>query len=673
MTVLRLFFQAHEDWSCDECLRKFIQICRESSVLNASAQFDANVWEHGPLLKGKNNECRVIFSTREAAQSRSRVPCMDEKFLPFAKSILVYRQSIKPVISQSTRLSALRYLEAALRQCGKDCRPNSIDSQVLDSAVALVRSCVTADVAYRTACELEAIADLMRAKRLIHLRERWLHGMRRPDALGSRISPESVLARQTKCPSVAAIRAIGGVFQVAQGVSDKLTASSGALLLCAPDRINEVTRLRRNCIVLGEGRFEGKVGIRWPGSKGAKNTTKWIPKKMAGVAQDAVRKLNECTTAGHKLACWYVSNPKSIFIHEDATHLRGQASLTYEDVALLLWGRGSKAASAKQWCRANGIKMAERRRKNVCGYVSFADVERVILGMLPSSFPHLPGDSSISVHEALYIVRKNELHATNATYECLFDVVDQGDIASRLGQRNDSGIPSIFVKYEYSEDDGTPIHLKTHAPRHYLNTGAQMAGLSSSEISAFSGRRDERQNQAYDHMTSDEVQQPIKTAIKQSGFMGGLVDSNTRHLVTRAEFSQKGVETGHTTEYGHCVHNFASEPCHLHRDCINCEELECVKGEKVKETNLRALKAETEHFLLRAKVALSLEEFGADAWVAHQEQTLERVNSLLARIDDPEIPIGARIRLVCDPVPVIGHTVSNNAKTIKLFRTRALK
>ena len=83
----------------------------------------------------------------------------------------------------------------------------------------------------------------------------------------------------------------------------------------------------------------------------------------------------------------------------------------------------------------------------------------------------------------------------------------------------------------------------------------------------------------------------------------------------------------------------------MYRDCINCEEQECVKGEEHKATNLRMAKEETEYLLKEAREALSDEEYGADTWVEHQTKTLERVNLLISILDDPNVPTGARVRL----------------------------
>lgn len=250
--------------------------------------------------------------------------------------------------------------------------------------------------------------------------------------------------------------------------------------------------------------------------------------------------------------------------------------------------------------------------------------------------------------------------------------LDYGAVTNCLGARE--GRSSIFERFAYREDDGSAIELQSHSLRHYLNMLAQMGGMSSTEIALFSGRKDTRHNRNYDHMSSDEVQAPISQALK-SGFTSNLVSTVNagRELIARSEFTGRGLTVAHTTEYGWCPHNFASEPCQMYRDCLNCEEHECVKGDAHKEANLRLLKRETEYLLNEAKEALSNEEYGADNWVRHQSKTLARVNSLLAILEDPAIPPGARIRLDLSNAPLITDSDAHSVKVVEIVRRRKLQ
>ncbi|ANB71237.1 integrase [Paraburkholderia phytofirmans OLGA172] len=653
-------------------IEAFVALCRDSDVLGARGQFDINVWTLG-YFKGQNKVNRVVFSTLAASREDKPEPSLPHPFLDFAKATLVYLHDKKPVESQAPRIAALRCLEAALRESGKGSRPTAVDEDVLDSAVLLARAVVNGRkvspaVAYRTAGQLQSIAELMRSKGFIHLRQRWTHGLKKPDERGSRISQEALTARQEKLPSAATLRALGAIFHDAIEPPDVMVSSVTGLLLCAPERINEVIRLRRNCLVEGDGEYRGKLGLRWSGSKGAEDTTKWLPTEMVPIARKAVANIIEVTTPAQKLAAWYTENPEKLYLHEGAVHLRDKKVLTLEGIGLILWGDATASGPANTWAQNKNRRLPKQPLGGrSIGYL-FEDVERAVVALLPETFPYVPGASDRLCRESMSIMLMNEMHSQKATYLCMFSCVDTDTITNHYGARK--GRVSIFKRFHYTEDDGSPIELQSHSLRHYLNMLAQTGGLSSTEIAIFSGRKDVKQNRAYDHMTSDEVQAPISKALKD-GFTSELEPVFTRRdLVTRGEFKGLGLTAAHTTQYGWCEHDFASEPCQMYRDCVNCEEQECIKGETQKEANLRMLKSETEYLLKQAKEALSEEEYGADTWVKHQTLTLERVNALLSILEDPAVPAGARIRLDVDNAPLI---TTDNVHPVRFVRTTRRK
>ncbi|MHA6874971.1 integrase [Ralstonia pseudosolanacearum] len=623
-------------------LDAFIALCKGSEVLGARDQFDKNTWDIG-YLKGQNKMNRVVFSTLEASRENKPDPSLPIPFRDFAKAALVYLHDKRPVESQAQRIAALRCLEAALREASRGSRPTAVDEMVLDSAVEFAHQKVSPSVAYRTAGQLEYIAEFMRSKGFIPLRRRWTHGVKKPQERGSRISKEALAARQEKLPSAATLRALGGIFYQAIEPADVLVSSITGLMLCAPERINEVLRLRRNCLVDGDGEYRGKLGLRWSGSKGAEDTTKWLPTEMVPIARTAVANIIKVTTPAQKLAAWYSANPAKLYLHEDAAHLRAKTVLTLEEIGLILWGDETASAPANTWAGTTAKLTVQPLGGRRIGYL-FEDVERAVVAMLPKTFPYVPGDPSLLCRDSTTLMRTNEMHSAKATYLCMFCCVDYGGITNQFGARE--GRISIFERFSYTEDDGSPIELRSHGLRHYLNMLAQIGGLSSTEIAIFSGRKDVKQNRFYDHRTSDEVQAPISEALRD-GFTSELepVFGPRRVLVKRGEFNGLRLTAAHTTDYGWCTHDFASEPCQMYRDCINCNEQECIKGEAQKEANLRMLKSETEALLKAAQEALSEEEYGADTWVKHQALTLERVTGLLSILEDPAVPVGTRIRL----------------------------
>lgn len=650
-------------------LAAFIGLCRNSSVLDARTQFEKNVWDCGHL-KGKNTVQRLIFSTLDAARASAYEPCMAHPFLDFAKATVTYLQDMRPVLSQGQRIAALRFLEAALLAWNKGATPTSVNAEILDTAVELARKNLSPGTCYRVAGQLKIISELLRSKRIIVLRQSWEHGQKKPDEPGSRISKQAVVARQKRLPSAAALRALAGIFNAATETGDVVLSSYCALMLCAPERVNEALRLRENCLVHGDGEFRGKLGLRWRGSKGFEDTTKWLPTEMVPVAREAIENLLKASSEARKIAVWYTSNPRKIFIHNGAKHIAGKLTLTTPEIALLLWGDERLRSTASIWA----YKTHKLRRIYLNSHdasYAFADVEKAVLGLLPATFPFVLGDAKLLCRDSLAITLRNSMSSVKTPYLCMFGCVSFSALDNRFSTSKDT--PSVFEKFEYREDDGSKIEFHTHSLRHYLNTLAQNGGLSSAEIAIFSGRRDGRQNRAYDHMTSDEIQAPISAALK-SGFTSELAAGSVARgsLVDRADFNSLRLLAAHTTRYGWCAHDFASEPCQMYRDCINCEEQECIKGEAHKEANLLQLRSEIEYLLERAREALTAEEYGADTWVYHQSRTLERVNALLSVLQDPAVPLGARIRLDLANVPLIATNAVQPVGFVKNTRRKEM-
>lgn len=186
-----LYFTPRAELEPQENLETFVRLCKKSAVFRACDQFDKNFWEVG-YRKGHNAVIRLFFSTVEAVNQKKYEPSMPAPFLDFAKAAIVYLQDKHPVVSPLSRLSALRYLEAALREWGKGSRPTAVNIEVLDTALEIAHKSVSTAVAYRVAGQLKLIADMMHSKGFIMLRTAWEHGLKKPRELGSRISKEAM-------------------------------------------------------------------------------------------------------------------------------------------------------------------------------------------------------------------------------------------------------------------------------------------------------------------------------------------------------------------------------------------------------------------------------------------------------------------------------------------------
>ena len=118
--------------------------------------------------------------------------------------------------------------------------------------------------------------------------------------------------------------------------------------------------------------------------------------------------------------------------------------------------------------------------------------------------------------------------------------------------------------------------------------------------------------------------------------------------VTFADLETVGEGIAHVTEYGFCVHDFSMLPCQKHRDCLNCTEQVCVKGDDGKLQRLKQQRDGVRLQLSKAYNASNSGDYGAgsvDRWTAHQIKTLERVEELILILESPDTANGAVIRM----------------------------
>jgi len=161
----------------------------------------------------------------------------------------------------------------------------------------------------------------------------------------------------------------------------------------------------------------------------------------------------------------------------------------------------------------------------------------------------------------------------------------------------------------------------------------------------WSGRADVHQNGVYDHVSDRDALVVLDENTRDDRHVPATLAARRKAvLIKRDEFERLQVKTAHTTEFGFCVHDFAMLPCQLHMDCLNCDEHLCLKGDKVRNANLRQWRDETKALLEHSKAAESDGSEGADRWTQHQTRTLTRVEQIIEVYEDQTVPNGAVIQ-----------------------------
>jgi hypothetical protein len=654
-----ILFKPKAELDASENLRGFINSCRnELTVFGADLPFDENVWDitDSINLKGHGNKRhRLVFSNLATVNDKTP-DSMVEPFLSFAKAYFRYMQGLRPIAGTGPRLVALRVLEAALRENGGDADPTRSDILIFNRAAQMIVEKYSDAAAYRMGGQLEMLAEFLADNRLTTVPARWRNFIKRPSDT-VRVGKEFDDRRKDKMPSQAALDALPHIFRNAIEPIDVIVSSVAAMLCASPDRISELLSLPLDCEVRQKNIKTGDeaYGLRWWPAKGAAPMIKWVVPSMASVVQEAIGKIRKQTDEPRRIAKWYEDNPGQIYLVSELEYLRGQEWVSMQELSDILGMSGCARANA--WCKTNRIDVIKDEQGKI--YVRLSDVEKVIIGMLPRDFPLLDKETGCKYSEALFVVRVNQL-AQRGIYNCQIEPITINQINTGLGGRAKHGLASIFSRFGFVEPDGSAIAITTHQFRHYLNTLAQAGGLSQLDIAKWSGRKDIRQNAAYDHVTPGQMVQKIRDAIGDDSTMfGPLAELAKKTLIPRDEFARLVVPTAHTTELGYCIHDYTMSPCQQHRDCIHCTDLICVKGDEAKERQLRLQLEEARGLLQRAEEATQEGYYGSDRWLEHHKSTVERLSQLCSIMDDPKVPIGAVIQL-SPPKPVV--------ETIKIQR-----
>ncbi|KDP87835.1 hypothetical protein CF70_034130 [Cupriavidus sp. SK-3] len=640
-------FAPRTELDAEANLLGFIDVCRNQlTVFGANLPFDADVWDvtEALQLKARNGAIRLVFSTWDTANDRDPL-MMPEPFLSFAKGYMRYWHALRPTKIVGSRLAALRALEAAISEGGRQFALAQVSPETLHRAAQLIQDKFSAAVAYRVAGQLEMVSDFLVKGRLTAVPVRWRNPIPRPrDSV--RVGKEFDDERQAKLPSPTALAALANAFHLAFEPIDVLVSSIAAVLCSAPDRVNEVLRLEVDCEVTQTSAADGQseYGLRWRPSKGADPMVKWVVRSMVDIVKEAVGNIRKLTETARDVAIWCEQHPGQMYLPAHLEHLRGRDRLSMPEMLDVLFTDSEHLhrLAATNWCHTHGIRTEGARGKLTA---AFADIEQTVLAMLPRGFPIASEERNLKYSALLCLVQRNALHRSRATYRGVFYCLQHQDISDGLGGRTESGFKSLFDRLGLTEDDGSPIRIRTHQFRHYLNTLAQAGGLSQLDIAKWSGRVNVSQNRAYDHQSDRDVLALVRQAVgDERHSVGALARLHKATLIPRDEFARLKVPTAHTTEFGYCIHDFAMLPCQLHQDCLNCDEQVCIKGDAVREANLRRHRDETRILLATAEAAVSEELAGADRWREHQRNTLERLDQLCGILDDPRVPFGTVIQ-----------------------------
>jgi len=615
--------------SADENLAAFITKCRsELSVFGKDLEWNANVW---PNL--------VVFSklgctTRTPSKDKE----MDSGFMDFAKAYFRYQQGHKATGTKNES-KALRAVETALIQVTGTADISNISIVVLDEAALLANQHYSKGAAYQCGREIERLAAFVSDNKLVPVNVgSWRNPIKRVQD-NNKTGREARAQRGKKLPNETALNALAEIF--ANNPSDErdiFTTSTFALLMSAPSRIVEVLALPADCEV-SEIDNDGveRYGLRFFAGKGYEGDIKWVPTAMVAVAKEAVRRLMRLSENARQLAKWIEENPTKFYPHPGCPNVADDTPLTRRQVCMAL---GVEHASIDWHLKERGLATASSGH-------TLNSLWQHTLSRLPDGFPWFDRDKKVKYSNALFALNKNQFHAWRG---CLPVELHKptnnffnNDLSPRLALKFNHS--SIFDRYGYLSETGNRLKLTSHQARHLLNTIAQRGGLSNLEIAKWSGRADVRQNRTYNHMSEYELVGLAEKMDLSKGFFCPIGEVAKYMPATTQEFNTLEHAAVHVTEFGYCVHDYTMSPCEKYRDCLNCSEQVCVKGNRENFARIKSRLERTERLHYLARGAIERGDMGADRWYRYHEKSLARLRELVAIMEDSNVKDGAQIKL----------------------------
>lgn len=629
-------------------LEAFFHFARtKSSTFGSNFDYDSPNWEISDYfvkmgdLSARNKRTNLSFTIKTEKGKTPLLPDVSN----FAKAYIRTQLPNKGLNTFNVTLSCLRDLNLAMISHGIS-EIDEIDVHVLTSAAELIRNNFKSPGrADSVRGRLRMIAKFLETNGMSKYPiGDWRVARLHTGGYG-RVGKEFEERRKNRLPSEEALNALAQAFHLAKEPNDIIITSLTAIMCSAPERINELLRLRNDCIfeqISDDGSL--RLSLRWSGSKGYPDHIKPLLPSMSDIAREAITRISKISAPAQAMAIWYEKHPNKLYLPDDLKHLRNKEQLDLQDIAALV-GLSTRQ-SANHWVKRNRLpttKSRIRKSPREAILVRFTDVEQYILKELPTGFPVFDAKSGLLFSEALLIVPRGVFSNNNKTSRCMFESVRYHHLYAALSNNRNR---SLSVFFRVGLDPEKKLSIKSHQFRHWLNTLAQGANLSQYDIAKWSGRTNIHQNAAYDHVSSEEILSKIRDAVgDHAKSIGPLAEIPKKLPVTREEFAEMVIPTAHVTLYGFCIHDFSTMPCEMFRKCLDCREHVCIKGIMEKTEQVRLALDAAYNSLAMANHAVMDEIYGAEDWVDVHRSTVERLEELLSILNDPNVDDGAVIQL----------------------------
>ena len=652
-----IYFTPDIGKSTRQNINAFTEFSKQLTELNTDIVFEDNYW------KKEVNFVKIGISSKD----RNSNNLLDESIRDFTKAYVKYQRINSKLKTQDTIIPLRLIEEVCLVKYGLvDLIQLTIAD--FDLAAELARKTYKGS-AYSAGRHLKILLDFLRNIKVLDLPD-WKNPNKKPVDKVIVLDKESEEYRASKLPDEDGLFALAEIFSRKESeLSDRdiFVTSSVSLLLSAPERASELFFLKDNCIheedvaishnnALASTAPDKKqvLGLRWYAQKNFGYDIKYIPSVMISIVRLAIERLKKMSEKPRRFA-YLLENSDKFPRHELCPQVSDEQLLTKKQTLQALGFDESNYTNAKTANNSGNQFLVVRGLERKDNIYSLNDLNKLIRSRLPEGFPYVPFEVGngikIKWSEALFCFFANQLHTQKPTVitELWMPIIDtlNEDLSptkKKLKGRDEfSNTKSIFHRWEYGD-----YSVSSHQFRHLLNTIANTNGMDSVLLAKWSGRADIKQNRIYDHTTAEarnyalvEMQKnEIAITEDNRGYNFQIATPRTlQELNTRTSLAM------HVTEFGVCTHSYIDEPCLKYRNCLNCTEHVCIKGDQEKTKRLQGRLKKEKILWQKDKLAVANNVTGANVWLETRELTIQRCEQMLALLNDPHIEDGTPLSL----------------------------
>lgn len=655
-----VYFTADSSRNAQQNIDAFIAFSKQLTELNELITFEDNYW------KNEVNFVKVGVSSKD----RDFNNLLDESIRTFAKAYVKYQRINSKLKTQDTILAIRAIEQVCLARYGIVDLPQLMIAD-FDLAAEKSRENYKASSAYHVGRQLKILLEFLKKLKILDLPD-WKNPNKKPADKSIVLDEESEKYRESKLPDEDAIFALADIFSRKESeLSDRdiFVTSAVSLLLAAPERASELFFLKSNCVYEEEvqlscksdlalldddSKSERVLGIRWYAQKNYGYDIKYIPNVMTSTVKLAVARLKKLSERTRRFA--YLLEKSDKFPRHDLCPDVSDDQLLTRSEVLLAMGFDISAYENTKRLLDTGRSFLRIRKIPTGDYaICLNDLNIILRNRLPKGFPYIPFKTGNGVKvkwsEALFSCFANQFHSEKLTIcsELWMPHIDtlNEDLSptkkNLRGKDQLSNVQSIFQRWGFGE-----YSVSSHQFRHLLNTIANTNGMDSILLAKWSGRADIKQNRVYDH-TSVEERNYALIAMQKNEITVNQEKSAYQFQVatprTLQELNTRTTLAMHVTEFGLCTHSYIDEPCLKYRNCLNCTEHVCIKGDKEKTKRIQdRLKKEK---ILWKKDLLAVEKniTGAKVWLETRELTIKRCEQMLTLLNDPNIEDGTPLSI----------------------------